>query len=143
MIYLKESQSQLELILDLVHELVHAASRPPFDPYDPALTAGKYVWLAIEGVGGEIDAVVTECQLAIELSKRFDWSTTRCERYVDDDGKLLHPENLRAEVVKDFYKVGKPYRNLVNRFGAEASLFPVLSDSPPRFFLPPGKLPIL
>jgi len=55
--------------------------------------------------------------------------------------KITASENLRAEVVKDFYKVGKPYRNLVNRFGAEASLFPVLSDSPPRFFSSTGQAP--
>jgi hypothetical protein len=53
-IYLKQNQPLEDLVLDLAHELVHATSRPTWDPYDPHLTAGRYVWAAIEGEGGEV-----------------------------------------------------------------------------------------
>ena len=140
-IYLKENQSQLELVLDLVHELVHATARPAFDPYDPMLTAGKYVWLAIEGEGGEINAVTTECEVALALHKRFDWSSTRCQSYFDAKGRLLTTKLLLEEIKRDFYKVGKGYQEIRQRLGMETSLFPLLSPSAPRFFSSTGKAP--
>ena len=48
-VYLRERQNLDDLVLDLAHELVHATTRPGWDPYDPRLTAGKYIWAAIEG----------------------------------------------------------------------------------------------
>jgi hypothetical protein len=51
-IFLSQDQSQLELIMDIAHELVHATSRTNMDPYDSTLTAGKYILSAIEGEGG-------------------------------------------------------------------------------------------
>ena len=144
-IYLKEDQPRLELILDLVHELVHATARPFFDPYDPSLTSSKYIWLAIEGEGGEVDAVMKECEFAVALSKKFNWSSTRCMTYFNKDGLLKSKNAFREKVTQDFYKVGKWYSDLTRHFslrsGDEKSLFPHLSSQQPRFFSSTGRSP--
>lgn len=134
-IYLRSHQSELEVILDLAHELVHATSRPSFDPYDPTLTASEYVWSAIEGPGGEIDAVEQECQVGRELSVFRKQKVQRCENY-----KKMNRIS-REKIRKDFYRVGEWYSELSSRLGAKLKKFPLLSPQKPSLYSSTGRSP--
>lgn len=140
-IYLKKNQSQTDALLDLVHELVHATSRPAFDPYDATLTPGKYVWAALEGEGGEVEAVMSECQVGAEIAQQQHFLLARCSSYLGHHATTHSESELRAQVRQDFYKVGSWYPKLVASFGEEASLFPYLSAHSPRFFSSTGRTP--
>lgn len=78
---LKQGLPLRDLALDLAHELTHAASTPNWDPYDPELTTEKYIRAAIEGEGGEVDAFVNECRVALELESRYGVSAARCSAF--------------------------------------------------------------
>lgn len=67
-VYLRANQKLEEVVMDLAHELSHAVAKPVWDPYDPQLSAGDYLYSSIEGPGGEIEAVSRECQVAHELA---------------------------------------------------------------------------
>ncbi len=130
-IYVRQGQSEENLILDIAHELVHATSQPQWDPYDPELTAGKYIYAAIEGPGGEVDAVRTECQVNAELSRLPDFkagrgAVDRCHSYTGDGAP--------ARIRRDFYKVGTYLAGLRGKLGAELNFFPLLSGDSPALF---------
>jgi len=135
LIYLREGQSLEELTLDMAHELIHATSKPGWDPYDPSLTGARYIFSAIEGAGGEVEAVETECLVAAELSKSFGTSLERCKNYLH--GTTVLRERIRA----DFYKVGTWYDDLVARLGAELATFPLLSKDTPKLYSSTGRTP--
>ncbi len=137
-IYLRKDQSQFELTLDMAHELVHATSRPGFDPYDPTLTPGKYIYAAIEGEGGEVDAVVTECQTGQEMAQLLKVPFRRCERYRKDLGRN---ELDRDRVRRDFYRVGQWKVDLHNKLKDEFELFPYLSADAPTLYSSTGHAP--
>ena len=140
-IFLRRDQSDGEIALDLIHELVHAGARPTFDPYDPELTVGKYIWNAIEGEGGEVDAVLAECQVAFELSLKAEASISRCQNYIEKSG-LSHSTHLSRELVrKDFYRTGKWYSELKENLDSELSLFPLLSQESPQLYSSTGHAP--
>jgi hypothetical protein len=141
-IYLKRGQPIEDLVLDLAHELVHATSRPDWDPYDPQLTAGKYIHATIEGAGGEVDAVMAECQVGIELALSFGTSAKRCRSYLSSDSKdALSAQIDRDRVRKDFYRVGDWGANLNERLGKEREMFPLLSVQAPKLFSSTGRAP--
>ena len=137
-VYLKRDQNLEDLVLDLAHELVHATSRPGWDPYDPALTAGIYVRNAIEGAGGEVEALVAECQVGFELATRFGASAKRCESYVS---QARSSGIDRLKVTEDFYRVGKWSRELSERLGQEVKMFPKTSSATPRLYSSTGNAP--
>ncbi len=129
-IFLKEDQPSVEIVLDMAHEMVHAIARPNFDPYDPGLTVGKYIYTAIEGDGGEVDAVTAECEVALQLSGRLGVPISRCESYRN-----------REQIRLDFYRVGNWLPELVQRLGGEVKLFPILSAEAPRLYSSTGHSP--
>ena len=133
-VYLREKQSLQNLVLDIAHELVHATSRPAWDPYDPELTAGKYVWTAIEGPGGEVEAVVAECQVGIELAD-YGVSAERCEQYLS--GNRIDAQKVR----RDFYRVGKWNHEITERLGGELKMFPLVSQEAPKLYSSTGNAP--
>jgi hypothetical protein len=134
-VYLKEDQSLIDLCLDMTHELVHATARPMFDPYDASLTAGKYIQLQIEGVGGEIDAVMAECQVAAHLRSQYGLETQRCSL------SARHLPKNREHVKADFYRVGRWYTDLTQRLGAETKTLPQLSGRFPTYLSSTGHAP--
>jgi hypothetical protein len=134
-IILKKDQAPEDLVLDIAHELTHAGSGPNWDPYDPELTAGKYIFTAIEGVGGEIDAMVSECIVGAELGIASGPSASRCERYAKDGS--IDREKVKA----DLYKVGKWKRELIRRLGLEAEIFPLMSEAKPQLYSSTGRAP--
>ena len=136
-VYLRMEQPLDDLVLDLAHELVHATSRPVWDPYDPTLTAGRYIQTAIEGEGGEVAAVRTECQVREEFSKRHLLSrpsaNDRCKNYL---GK-----NPADRIRRDFYRVGKWEKELLAKLVGEATTLPALSAERPALYSSTGGAP--
>jgi hypothetical protein len=135
-ISLRSQQKLEEVVLDLAHELSHALSKPIWDPYDPKLTAGDYLHSALEGRGGEIEAVGTECRVAQELASLVESiDLSRCDSYIVD-GRVTN-ERIR----EDFYRVGNWYPGLSSRLGADVSRFPLLSPKAPKLFSSTGHSP--
>ncbi len=135
-ISLRSAQKIEEVVLDLAHELAHAVSKPVWDPYDAGLTAGDYLFSAIEGRGGEIEAVALECRVALELLPLVDsMDVSRCGPYVQQ-GRVL-TERIR----EDFYRIGSWYPQLTSRLGGETARFPLLSAKAPRLFSSTGHSP--
>jgi hypothetical protein len=141
-IFVRKAQSLDDLVLDIAHELVHATVRPAWDPYDPELTAGRYIWAAIEGEGGEVRAVAFECQVGFEVHERFGaagQASDRCKAYLrgNDNAQALNFDLIR----KDFYRVGHWGSELTEKLGAERALFPLLSRETPRLYSSTGNAP--
>jgi hypothetical protein len=134
-IYLRKNQPETEIVLDLVHELVHASVSPGFDPYDPSLTAGKYIWAALEGPGGEVEAVQMECSVGLEISQKLKTEVPRCEDYYSKS----HKQVVREKIRKDFYRVGQAKHDVMQRLGNEEALFPLLSTEFPKLYSSTGK----
>ncbi len=121
---LREDQRLEDLALDLAHELTHAVLGPAWDPYDPTLHSEKYIRLALEGKGGEIDAVMMECQVAMELRDEFPASERRCRIYLQAGSSII----ARMRVQEEFYKVGHYRKNLDKKLGKHH--LPLSSDEP-------------
>lgn len=134
-IHIKRNQNLEDGVLDLAHELVHALSLPQWDPYDPKLTLGQYVFAVIEGDGGEVDAFFNECLTSQELSKALGWKLGRCEEYIKD-GMLQ-----RELIVKAFYQVGEDKEKVIELLGEEAVKFPQLSALPAKLYSSTGQTP--
>lgn len=133
-IYIKRGQRFAELVLDVAHELVHATQRPAWDPYDPKLTAATYIQSTIEGPGGEIDAVLVECEVGRQLAALRHDPGARCKEFPDENGD-------RSEVRADFYRVGRWSRELESGLGAEAPLLAQLSGKAPKLLSSTGRAP--
>jgi len=136
-IYLKRGQSPEDRVLDLAHELVHATSRPSWDPYDPALHAAGYISAAIEGPGGEVEAVIAECEVGLELGLSSFPSAARCRGYLEPGQTRLS----RDRVTADFYRSGQWSGLLREKLGARARELPLLSPETPALYSSTGKLP--
>lgn len=138
-VHLRTDQPVEAVALDLAHELSHAVSRTELDPYDPELTAVDYIYAAIEGKGGEVEALISECKVALELSALGRaMPMDRCEKYMLDDRKSLDLAAIR----RDFYKVGSWKGELFRRLGADArQRFPLLSGERPELFSSTGAAP--
>lgn len=158
-VFLRHGQTLDDLVLDIAHELVHATSRPSWDPYDSTLTPGRYIWAAIEGEGGEVKAVAMECQVGFEIKARYGaaaHATDRCRGYVTKStgqaqaqaqarpspDAALDPVPLDEEKIRrDFYRVGHWGRELGEKLGSELALFPLLSRETPRLYSSTGNAP--
>jgi hypothetical protein len=139
-IILKKELKLDDLVIDLAHEMVHATSRTSLDPYDPELTSSSYIRNAIEGEGGEVDAVLQECQVSFELaaqSERFKSNAKRCSAYLKPETNSLD----RILVVRDFYRVGEWSDELKTSLGEEFLDFPWLSSEKPRLYSSTGHAP--
>ncbi|MCM0606041.1 MAG: hypothetical protein KA715_08115 [Xanthomonadaceae bacterium] len=116
-IYLKKHPKIESTALDLIHELVHAVLSKPLDPYTPDLNLRGYITQTLEGPGGEIEAVYSECQFLKDQA----WENkkdSRCERYLN---KLS-----RAQIRADFYRVGEHKKML----DAHTLKIPITSSAP-------------
>ena len=142
-IYLKMGQSSHDVALDLAHELVHATARPSFDPYDSDLTVGKYIFAAIEGEGGEIQAVEVECGVGLEFQKGQSHSDLdRCKNYftiATGVDSIITVDRLKIKM--DFYRVGDHRKALIQALQNEAVIFPHLSDEPAHLYSSTGHTP--
>jgi len=136
-VYLKRTSSMPDLVLDIAHELVHATSRPAWDPYDPGLTPGKYIWTSLEGEGGEIEAVLSECRISAEIPAFKPMFHKRCNSYLDPTKTLVD----RTKVRQDFYRVGHWNRELMRELGAEVVMLPLLNSEEPRLYSSTGSTP--
>lgn len=136
-ILLKQDQKLEDLVLDIAHELVHATTRTAWDPYDPELTASRYIRAAIEGEGGEVDAVLQECTIGLELSKFTSSSIDRCLSYLQGDSRVLN----REQILKDFYRVGSWSEELLSKLGIEIVSLPWFSTERPRLYSSTGRTP--
>jgi hypothetical protein len=140
-VVLRKDQALMDVAMDLAHELTHATTPPTWDPYDPTLTPGKYMNAALEAPGGEIDAVTTECEVAVDFKRELGLHTTRCDRYT-----VLHgTENAltvdRQRIQSDFYRVGKWEPYVRSRLGRETDEFPLLSTREPQLYSATGGAP--
>lgn len=140
-VILRKDQAMMDVAMDLAHELTHATTPPTWDPYDPGLTAGKYMHAALEANGGEIDAVFTECEVAVDLKRDLDLRSTRCDRYIQLSGADNHLTVDRTKIQGDFYRVGhwEPYVRA--RLGKETEHFPLLSTKEPELYSATGSAP--
>lgn len=137
-VYLRAEQKLEEVVMDLAHELSHAVAKPIWDPYDPELSAGDYLYSSIEGPGGEIEAVAGECRVAHELSSVGDFDLSRCIRY-SGNGAMAQ---VRKDLIRaDFYRVGRWYSKLQERLGSQIRRFPLLSQQAPRLYSSTGQSP--
>ncbi|HCM38432.1 MAG: hypothetical protein A2X97_04565 [Bdellovibrionales bacterium GWA1_52_35] len=136
-IYLKRTTSMPDLVLDIAHEMVHATSRPAWDPYDPALTAGKYIWTTLEGEGGEVEAVIAECRISSEVPSFQEIYKKRCSTYLDSSKALVD----RTKVRQDFYRVGRWNKELLRELGHEVVTLPLLTADEPRLISSTGSTP--
>ena len=142
-VFLKEKQAIEESVLDLAHEMTHALAGPQWDPYDPNLTASAYVRAVIDASGGEVDALTAECSVALELSELKGWNPGRCAKY-SHQGPHGEDRVSRAEIQKDFYRVGHWKRQVekaLEMAGLEIDALPLLSGDDTVFFSSTGKAP--
>lgn len=134
-VILRIDQALAESALDLAHELTHAVNEPSWDPYDPALTVGRYIQAALEADGGEIDAVEHECKTAREFVVNLGLKISRCDRYIR--GASVE----RSAIQKDFYRVGEAVGDVKSRLQDESKLFPFLSGDEPELYSATGSAP--
>jgi hypothetical protein len=135
-VHLRLDLPLMETALDLAHEMTHAVQSPDWDPYDPELSAADYIRAAIEGRGGEVDAVTLECGVAAEFEKQLGIKMKRCARYFGAEGAIE-----RSRVIKDFYRVGASLKELVSRLPRAREFFPQLSEDAPMLFSSTGQAP--
>jgi hypothetical protein len=136
-IYLRRSQALHDLIMDVAHELTHATADPSWDPYDPELTPVRYIWTAIEGPGGEVEALLTECTVGLELASAYGILASRCSRYRVGGATQISRDKVR----EDFYRVGKWRTELTQKLGEQLKSFPLISSEPPMFYSSTGNSP--
>lgn len=139
-VHLNIEQTVEQIALDLAHELTHASARPSWNPYDPKLTMERYIELNLEGPGGEVEAVATECAIAAELETRVGLKTHRCDRYFFRDETRIHVE--RERILNDFYRVGLHFEEIERRLGYEPrTRFPRLSSRSALLISSTGRVP--
>lgn len=136
-VFLHTSQPLESLVLDLAHELVHATTRPSWDPYDPDLTPVQYIRSAIDGPGGEVEAVAAECRVALELAGNYGTSARRCQGY--RRGTTAHVD--RDKITEDFYRVGTWYAELSRGLGPEIVKLTKVSRQDPKLISSTGEAP--
>jgi hypothetical protein len=140
-VILRKDQALMDVAMDLGHELTHATTPPTWDPYDPKLTAGRYMHAALEANGGEIDAVFTECEIAVDFKRELEMRTSRCDRYLKLTGNANVLTVDRGKIQMDFYRVGHWEPFVRTRLGKETEKFPLLSTKEPELYSATGGAP--
>jgi hypothetical protein len=140
-ILLRRDQPSTELLLDMAHEMVHATAQPTFDPYDPTLSSGRYIRAALEGEGGEVNAVVKECEVALEITAHTGEVIDRCKGYYGGDGRRVLNGVDRERILHDFYKVGHWKKGLMQKLGRDSTVSLLLTEETPAFYSSTGRSP--
>jgi hypothetical protein len=104
-----------EVVVDLAHELVHFSRKEMLDPYRAGFELKEFVRRGIEGVGGELEALAVECQVAWELEAYYPDFPRHglCAPYKESDGRFASERARR-----DYYAVGRSFGELPERLRA-------------------------
>ncbi len=135
LVTVRKDQSELAQALDLTHELVHALSVQHLDPYNPELTAADYMKTTIEGGGGEVEALIAECQALIEFRQQGFAVDHRCAPYI------LHQKVSRSKILSAYYRTGEWKERVQKRLGYFARHFQYLSSQKPLLYSSTGNTP--
>lgn len=103
-VYLNRHLAWDDALLDLAHELTHYTHRNSFNPYEDTFNARDFIKSTIEGEGGEVEAFLTECQVARELFSKSSLIRSNCRKIESGEGKLSFDR-----AVELFYHVGSYY----------------------------------
>lgn len=101
-VYLNRHLAWDDALLDLAHELTHYTHRNSFNPYEDTFNARDFIRSTIEGEGGEVEAFLTECQVARELFSKSSQIRSNCRKIEGGDGKLSFDRAVQL-----FYHVGQ------------------------------------
>lgn len=95
--------SLADAVLDLAHELTHFAFRKPMNPYHLDFDEVTFIRHGVEGLGGELDAFLSECQVTLEMSHKDPTFPMHplCSAYLSKDGQVN-----REQARQDYYRVG-------------------------------------
>jgi len=130
-IYINSNLTIIDAVLDLAHELTHFAYRGHFNPYSKNFSLDHFIESTVEGVGGEVDAYITECKVLSEVFKQNQQNRYHCRRILNDNGEGLSFQRAKEE----FYKVGRYYDKFkakLKNLGVK-KISPFLSDKEPIF----------
>jgi hypothetical protein len=95
----------------------------------------------LEAKGGEIDAVFTECEVAVDFKRELDIRSQRCDRYLVLHGEENRIAVDRTKIQNDFYRIGKWEPFVRGKLGADTALFPLLSAKAPELYSATGGAP--
>jgi hypothetical protein len=104
-VYINKNLNWDDALLDLAHELTHFVYREGFNPYSENFNAKDFIKGTIEGMGGEVQAFMTECKVLKELFSRNVQSRSHCYK-IEDSGVLSY-----KRAVDLFYHVGEYYES--------------------------------
>lgn len=124
-VYLNQSLSQFDALLDLAHELTHYNYRKDFNPYKLNFTMAQFIKNTIEAEGGEVHAFVKECSVLRELFPS-QYSTKKNCMDILDGGSISFKKGIEL-----FYQVGPLYKDfayLLNKTGLSTEDLPMLSQ---------------
>jgi hypothetical protein len=129
-VYLNRNLGWEDALLDLAHELTHYTRRNSFNPYEDSFNARDFIRSTIEGEGGEVEAFLTECQVARELFSRQSQLRSNCRKIETADGKLSY-----ARAVELFYHVGSYFEGFSKKLADRKleNAFSGLSDQKINF----------
>lgn len=93
-----------EAVVDLAHELVHFTEKAMLDPYKPGFELKEFIRRGIEGPGGELTALKSECLVAWALEKKYATYPRHqlCAPYRSADGSFRQDKALA-----DYYALGR------------------------------------
>lgn len=100
-VYLNRHLAWDDALLDLAHELTHYTHRNSFNPYEETFNARDFIRSTIEGEGGEVEAFLSECQVAREIFSKSSHLRSNCQKIEGEEGKLSF-----ERAVELFYHVG-------------------------------------
>lgn len=103
-VYLNRHLAWDDALLDLAHELTHYTHRNSFNPYEDTFNARDFIRSTIEGEGGEVEAFLTECQVAREIFSKSSLLRSNCRKIENGEGKLSFDRAVQL-----FYHVGDYY----------------------------------
>ncbi len=124
-VYIDRSLSMKNAVLDMTHELTHFVFKKPFNPYEGSFSLSKFMYDTIQAKGGEVDAFLTECEVALDVFGKSMLSG-QCQAVLNGD------EFSRRKSINEFYKLGLHYNNFLSKaesFVLDTSRFPVSSDN--------------
>jgi hypothetical protein len=131
MIVINKYHNYYDAILDLSHELSHFIHREPFNPYAESFDVKSFVKSTIEGVGGEVEAFMTECRVLSELFPTQVRDKYNCLQIMDPETGRIS----KKMAIKRFYQVGE-YHDQVKKLIHKHKLdghFPHISEAKAPF----------